>query len=89
MKSRKTATVSSKPVIDDIAGVGKALDISKAPRNNRRLVLPPTTLYKYNTLDNFANRAIKVIHRHLKNLKSARYIPAKHLCLRTALKISQ
>lgn len=58
-KAAKTATVSSKPVIDDIAGVGKALDISKAPRNNRRLVLPPTTLYKYNTLDNFAKQSYK------------------------------
>lgn len=58
-KAGKTATVSATPVISDIAGVGKALDMSKAPRNNRRLVLPPTTLYKYNTLDNFAKQCYK------------------------------
>ncbi|MDD6202472.1 MAG: P22 phage major capsid protein family protein [Lachnospiraceae bacterium] len=32
-KAGKKATVSSTPVISDIAGVGKALDMSKAPRN--------------------------------------------------------
>jgi len=53
-KASKTASVSGTPVITDIAGVGKQLDIAKAPRANRRLVIPPTTLYKYNTLDNFA-----------------------------------
>lgn len=58
-KAGKSATVSSTPVISDIAGVGKALDMSKAPRDNRRLVLPPTTLYKYNTLDNFAKQCYK------------------------------
>lgn len=58
-KAGKSAAVSSTPVINDIAGVGKALDMSKAPRNNRRLVLPPTTLYKYNTLDNFAKQCYK------------------------------
>lgn len=58
-KAAKTATVSQNPVIDDIAGVGKALDLSKAPRNDRRLVLPPTILYKYNTLDNFAKQCYK------------------------------
>lgn len=57
--ANKTATVSATPVISDIAGVGKALDISKAPRDNRRLVLPPTTLYKYNTIDNFAKACYK------------------------------
>lgn len=55
----RTATVSAAPAISDIAGVGKALDMAKAPRQNRRLVLPPTTLYKYNTLDNFAKQCYK------------------------------
>lgn len=58
-KAGKTATVSATPDIADIAGVGKALDMAKAPRINRRLVLPPTTLYKYNTLDNFAKQCYK------------------------------
>lgn len=58
-KAGKTASVSGTPVISDIAGVGKALDIAKAPRQNRRLVLPPTILYKYNTLDNFAKQCYK------------------------------
>lgn len=58
-KAGKSASVSTTPVISDIAGVGKALDMSKAPRANRRLVLPPTTLYKYNTLDNFAKQCYK------------------------------
>lgn len=55
----KKATVSATPVISDIAGVGKQLDIAKAPRANRRLILPPTILYKYNTLDNFAKQCYK------------------------------
>lgn len=58
-KAGGTATVSGTPVIGDIAGVGKALDTAKAPRQNRRLVLPPTILYKYNTLDNFAKQCYK------------------------------
>lgn len=58
-KAGKKATVSDTPVISDIAGVGKALDIAKAPRANRRLILPPTILYKYNTLDNFAKQCYK------------------------------
>lgn len=58
-KAGKKAPVSATPVISDIAGVGKALDMSKAPRANRRLVMPPTTLYKYNTLDNFAKQCYK------------------------------
>ncbi|BCK01604.1 P22 phage major capsid protein family protein [Anaerocolumna chitinilytica] len=53
-KAAKTATVSATPVINDIAGVGKALDMSKAPKQNRRLMLPADIQYKYNTLDNFA-----------------------------------
>lgn len=52
----KNATVSSKPDITDIAGVGKALDMSNAPLQNRRLVLPAEIKYKYNTLDNFAKQ---------------------------------
>lgn len=58
-KANKKATVSDTPAITDIAGVGKALDMAKAPRANRRLVLPPTILYKYNTLDNFAKQCYK------------------------------
>lgn len=66
-KAGKKATVSATPVISDIAGVGKALDMSKAPRDNRRLVLPPTTLYKYNTLDNFAKQCYKGDSQALKD----------------------
>lgn len=58
-KAARKASVSATPKIEDIAGVGKALDQAKAPRANRRLVLPPTTLYKYNTLDNFAKQCYK------------------------------
>ena len=58
-KAGRKATVSDTPVISDIAGVGKALDTAKAPRANRRLILPPTILYKYNTLDNFAKQCYK------------------------------
>ena len=58
-KAKKKASVSSTPVIADIAGVGKALDQAKAPRTDRRLILPPTILYKYNTLDNFAKQCYK------------------------------
>lgn len=58
-KAGKKATVSATPAITDIAGVGKALDQAKAPRTDRRLVLPPTILYKYNTLDNFAKQCYK------------------------------
>jgi hypothetical protein len=56
-KAAKTATVSGTPVLVDIAGVGKALDMSKAPKQNRRLILPAEIQYKYNTLDNFAKQA--------------------------------
>lgn len=55
-KAGKTAAVSSTPKLDDIAGVGKALDMSKAPLQNRRLVLPAEIRYKYNTMDNFAKQ---------------------------------
>lgn len=58
-KAGKKATVSETPAITDIAGVGKQLDIAKAPRADRRLILPPTILYKYNTLDNFAKQCYK------------------------------
>lgn len=58
-KAGKKATVSGTPILSDIAGVGKALDQAKAPRADRRLILPPTTLYKYNTLDNFAKQCYK------------------------------
>ena len=66
-QAAKTATVSGTPVITDIAGVGKALDIAKAPRTNRRLILPPDILYKYNTLDNFAKASYKGDSEALKN----------------------
>ena len=53
-------SVSSTPVIQDIANIAKALDNKKAPRDNQRnLVLAVDTLYKYNTLDNFAKVAYK------------------------------
>lgn len=55
-KAAKKATVSSTPELKDIAGVGKALDISKAPKDNRRLVMPALIQYEYNTLDNFAKQ---------------------------------
>ena len=71
-KAGKTATVSGTPVISDIAGVGKALDIAKAPRQNRRLVLPPTILYKYNTLDNFAKQCYKGDSQALKESEIGR-----------------
>lgn len=58
-KAAKKATVSDTPELADIAGVGKALDQAKAPRANRRLILPPTILYKFNTLDNFAKQCYK------------------------------
>ena len=58
-KAGNSVAVSATPALTDIAGVGKALDIAKAPRDNRRLVLPPTILYKYNTLDNFAKQCYK------------------------------
>lgn len=55
----KSVSVSSPAVISDVANVGKELDISKAPRDDRHLILPPELLYKYNTLDNFAKVAYK------------------------------
>lgn len=59
-KAGSKATVSSTPTIVDVANVAKALDKKKAPRdNNRNLVLAVDTLYKYNTLDNFAKVCYK------------------------------
>lgn len=59
-KAGSKVSVSSTPVIGDIANVAKALDKKKAPRdNNRNLVLSVDTLYKYNTLDNFAKACYK------------------------------
>lgn len=71
-KAGRTATVSGTPVISDIAGVGKALDIAKAPRQNRRLVMPPTILYKYNTIDNFAKACYKGDSQALKESEIGR-----------------
>ena len=59
-KAGSKVNVSSEPTIVDIANVAKALDKKKAPRdNNRNLVLAVDTLYKYNTLDNFAKVCYK------------------------------
>jgi hypothetical protein len=67
-KAGTAVSVSSTPVIGDIAGVGKALDKKKAPRDNmRNLVLGVDTLYKYNTLDNFAKVSYKGDSEALKN----------------------
>lgn len=59
-KASSKVSVSSTPTIVDIANVAKALDKKKAPRdNNRNLVLAVDTLYKYNTIDNFAKVCYK------------------------------
>lgn len=59
-KAGSKVAVSNTPTIADIANVAKALDKKKAPRdNNRNLVLAVDTLYKYNTLDNFAKVCYK------------------------------
>lgn len=55
-KAKGKASVSSTPVLTDIAGVGKWLDQKKAPKQNRRFVMPAEIQYKYNTLDNFAKQ---------------------------------
>lgn len=48
--------VSSTPKLQDLANIGKALDKSKAPRDNmRHLVLGVDTTYKYNTLTEFTD----------------------------------
>lgn len=67
-----SASVSGTPTISDIAGVGKALDIANAPRQNRSLVLPPTILYKYNTIDNFAKQCYKGDSQALKESEIGR-----------------
>lgn len=71
-KAGNSVAVSATPALTDIAGVGKALDIAKAPRDNRRLVLPPTILYKYNTLDNFAKQCYKGDSQALKDAEIGR-----------------
>lgn len=59
-KAGSKVAVSNTPTIIDVANVAKALDKKKAPRdNNRNLVLAVDTLYKYNTLDNFAKVCYK------------------------------
>lgn len=59
-KANSRVSVSNEPTIIDIANVAKALDNKKAPRDNlRNLVLAVDTLYKYNTLDNFAKLSYK------------------------------
>lgn len=59
-KAGSKVAVSNTPIIADIANVAKALDNKKAPRDNlRNLVLAVDTLYKYNTLDNFAKVCYK------------------------------
>lgn len=59
-KAGSKVSVSTKPEIKDIANVAKALDNKKAPRDKQRnLVLAVDTLYKYNTLDNFAKQCYK------------------------------
>lgn len=59
-KAASKVAVSNTPTIVDIANVAKALDNKKAPRDNlRNLVLAVDTLYKYNTLDNFAKVCYK------------------------------
>ena len=59
-KAASKVAVSGTPTIADIANVAKALDNKKAPRDKQRnLVLAVDTLYKYNTLDNFAKACYK------------------------------
>lgn len=59
-KAGSKVAVSNTPTIVDIANVAKALDNKKTPRDNlRNLVLAVDTLYKYNTLDNFAKVCYK------------------------------
>lgn len=59
-KAGSKVAVSNTPTIVDVANVAKALDKKKAPRDsNRNLVLAVDTLYKYNTLDNFAKVCYK------------------------------
>lgn len=67
-KAGSKVSVSANPTIVDIANVAKALDKKKAPRDkNRNLVLAVDTLYKYNTLDNFAKVSYKGDSQALKD----------------------
>lgn len=66
-KAGAAVSVSGTPAISDIANVGKRLDIVKAPRINRRLVMPPDTLYKYNTLEALANKVYTGDSQALRN----------------------
>lgn len=72
-KAGSKVSVSSTPVIADIANVAKALDKKKAPRDkNRNLVLATDTMYKYNTLDNFAKVCYKGDSEALKEAEIGR-----------------
>lgn len=72
-KAGSKVSVSSTPVIADIANVAKALDKKKAPRDkNRNLVLATDTMYKYNTLDNFAKASYKGDSEALKEAEIGR-----------------
>lgn len=72
-KAGSKVSVSVTPVIADIANVAKALDKKKAPRDkNRNLVLATDTMYKYNTLDNFAKVCYKGDSEALKEAEIGR-----------------
>ena len=72
-KAGSKVAVSSTPVIADIANVAKVLDKKKAPRDkNRNLVLATDTMYKYNTLDNFAKVCYKGDSEALKEAEIGR-----------------
>lgn len=72
-KAGSKVAISSTPVIADIANVAKALDKKKAPRDkNRNLVLATDTMYKYNTLDNFAKVCYKGDSEALKEAEIGR-----------------
>lgn len=72
-KAGSKVSVSATPVIADIANVAKALDKNKAPRDkNRNLVLATDTMYKYNTLDNFAKVCYKGDSEALKEAEIGR-----------------
>lgn len=72
-KAGSKVSVSATPVIADIANVAKALDKKKAPRDkNRNLVLATDTMYKYNTLDNFAKACYKGDSEALKEAEIGR-----------------
>lgn len=57
-KAGKTVSGTSAATnLADIASIGKALDLNKAPAMNRRLVLHPTHKYRYVTTDNLSKVA--------------------------------